>query len=241
MWVAVGMIGAAAVGGVVASKAAGKAAKATTGAARTQAESEQQALDYLKSREEMPLQIAGGAMERLGGVYGLPGGVGDQQALIEQARTSPMYGAIMGGQQAGEEAIMRRAGMTGGLRSGGVQEALYDYNTRLQQQALQSAYGEQLGGLQYLTGRMPGGEAGIAGAMTGIGSTLAGGQLGAAKAGQAGTANLLGIGGAAYQELGGYQGIRDIGTDIYGRFSSPTTPAPPPPRYLDPSSAGGWI
>jgi hypothetical protein len=252
MWVAVGMIGAAAVGGVVASSAAKKSAQASTAAAQTQAASQQQsleyqqqALDYIKSKEAIPLQISQEALKRLGGIYGLPGGVGSQQQLIEQAQASPMYGAIMGGQQAGEEAIMRQAGMTGGLRSGNVQEALYDYNAQLQQQALQSAYGQQLGGLQYLSGMQPSGAgiqgavSGIAGTMEGIGGTLAGGQIAAAQAQQSGTANLLGLGGAVYQGLGGIQGIRDI----YGNITSPTAApaATTTPYYLNPSSAGGWI
>lgn len=195
------------------------AAGAATGAAQTQAQYQQQALDYLKGREQVPLEISGGALQQLGGLYGLPGGVGDQQAFIDQARQSPLYGAIMGGRQAGEEGIMRQAGMTGGLRSGNVQEALYDYNTQLENRALMGAYGEQLGGLQYLAGRQPGGAANIANLTAGIGTTLAGGQTAAAQAGQAGQANLLGLAGSAYQAAGGASGIWETGKDIYETVS----------------------
>lgn len=230
-------------GGITGSTAAG----AATGAAGTSAAYQQQALDYLKSREAMPLQISGGAMEQLGGLYNLPGGKADveggiarspgiptQQERIDLAMQSPMYGAMMGGRQAGEEAIMRQAGMTGGLRSGNVQENLYDYNTQLQNTALMSAYGgqiqeedrqlneyyNQLGGLQTLAGMQPGGAANIAQTMGNIGSTLAGGQTAAAQAQQSGVSNLIGLGGAAYQAVGGYEGIKDIGTDIYTTVAS---------------------
>lgn len=202
-------------GGITGSTAAG----AATGAAQTQAQYQQQALDYLKGREQVPLEISGGALQQLGGLYGLPGGVGDQQTLIDQARTSPLYGAIMGGRQAGEEGIMRQAGMTGGLRSGNVQEALYDYNTQLENRALMGAYGEQLGGLQYLAGMQPGGAAGIAGMMTGMGGTLAAGQTAAAQAEQVGTANILGLAGSAYQAAGGASGIWETGKDVYETVS----------------------
>lgn len=202
-------------GGITGSTAAG----AATGAAQTQAQYQQQALDYLKGREQVPLEISGGALQQLGGLYGLPGGVGDQQAFINQARQSPLYGAIMGGRQAGEEGIMRQAGMTGGLRSGNVQEALYDYNTQLENRALMGAYGEQLGGLQYLARMQPGGAAQIANLTAGIGTTLAGGQTAAAQAQQTGTANLLGLGGALYQAAGGVSGIIDTAKDIYETVS----------------------
>ena len=205
-------------GGITGSTAAG----AATGAATTQAAYQQRALDYLKSREAVPLEISGGALQQLGGLYGLPGGVGDQQAFIDQARQSPLYGAIVGGREQGEEAIMRRAGMTGGLRSGNVQEALYDYNTQLENRALMGAYGEQLGGLQYLAGMQPQGAAGIAGMTAGIGGTLAGGQIAAAQAQQAGTANLIGLGGSLYQAAGGASGIwetaKDVGTEVMSWF-----------------------
>ena len=198
----------------------GKSAAGTaTGAAQTAAGYQQQALDYLKSREQVPLEISGGALQQLGGLYGLPGGVGSQQTFIDQARQAPLYGAIMGGRQAGEEGIMRHAGMTGGLRSGNVQEALYDYNTQLENRALMGAYGEQLGGLQYLAGMQPQGAGAIAGLTAGIGTTLAGGQAEAAQARETGTANLIGLGGAAYQAVGGASGIWETGKDIYETVS----------------------
>ena len=145
-------------------------------ASRMQAGYQQDALDYMKEREALPQQFREGALTQLGGLYGLEGGEGSQQTLIDQARRSPMYSAIMGGQAAGEDAIMRNASMTGGLRSGSTQGALTDYGSQLQNQALLQSYNQQLGGLQGMA-NMPSNSGAIAGAMGGIGQTLAQGQV----------------------------------------------------------------
>ena len=103
----------------------------------------------------------------------------------------------MGGQEFGEEAIMRNAGMTGGLRSGNVQGNMYDYNTQLQNQALLSSYNEQLQGLTGLAG-LPSNSSEIGGYMSNIGQTYAQGVIGKGQADadrnqQTGN-NLMGIG-----------------------------------------------
>lgn len=158
------------------------AASAATGAAGTAASYQQQAIDYLKQMGAYPLA----AQQQMAQVYGLAGTPEEQQAALTGLQQTPYYTGIMGGKAAGEEAIMRQAAMTGGLRSGNVQEALYDYNAQLERQALQSA----LGGLSGLAG-MSTYAGDIAGGMAGIGSTLASGQMQAAKAEQAGTGALL--------------------------------------------------
>jgi hypothetical protein len=149
--------------------------------------------------------IVGGAVQTATGAAmaqptGEPFG---QQDLIQQARTSPLYGAMMGGREAGEEAIMRRAGATGGLRSGNVQEAMYDYNTQLQNQALLQSYNQQLQGLQGLAG-LPSYAPQIASGMAGVGQTLGAGITGA------GTSRAQGqvASGQAWQQ--GLQGISNI-------------------------------
>jgi hypothetical protein len=106
----------------------------------------------------------------------------------------------MGARGAGEEAIMRGAGATGGLRSGNVQEALYDYNVGLQNTALTQAYSQQqaeedrslrelrgLAGLETGTGQ-------IAQTIGDIGRTEAMGITGAAQARQQGMQNLMNLG-----------------------------------------------
>ena len=57
--------------------------------------------------------------------------VGGQQELIDYARQSPLYAAIMGNLRHGEDSITRNAAATGGLRSGGVQENLASLNIDL--------------------------------------------------------------------------------------------------------------
>lgn len=167
-------------------------------AADVQAQSQMEALEYLKQTEAIPQQFREGALTQLGGLYGLEGGAGDQQALIDRARTSPLYQSIMGGQQAGEQAIMRQAGATGGLRSGNVQGAMYDYNTQLQNQALLESYNQQLSGLTGMA-QLPSMAPQIASGMAGIGQTQAQGITASAQAQQAsqqqGWGNVLGLAG----------------------------------------------
>lgn len=204
------------------------AADAATQAAQTQAAYQQQALDYLKEREAVPQALRESSLQKLGWLYGLnrpyfdwndPEGSMDlvdeydkfmseykpsQDQIIEEAMASPLYQSLIGGREAGEEAIMRQAGSTGGLRSGNVQSNLYDYNTQLENQALLNAYNQQLAenqqqlsgltGLSGLQSYAPQISSGI----SGIGTTLAQGQTAAAQAQQAaqqqGINNLFGAG-----------------------------------------------
>lgn len=178
-------------------------------ASQIQADYQTKALEYLKETEKLPQEFREGALSQLAGLYGVPGGTGGalpgQQERIDLALQSPVYNAIMGGQKAGEEAIMRQAGATGGLRSGNVQENLYDYNTQLQNQALSQAYNQQItdeqrkiAGLQGL-GQLPSGAGQIAGMTAGIGQTLGQGIVGAEQSQQAsnqqGWGNLMGLAG----------------------------------------------
>lgn len=191
------------------------AASAATSAAGTAASYQQQAINFLKQMAANPLA----AQHNLAGIYGLPGGTGSQAKTIAAAKASPLYKNIMSGLDVGEDAIMRNAAATGGLRSGNVQYNLADYGTRLSNEALSQAYGQQLSGLQGLAGL--GTYSGdIAGLTSGIGSTLAAGQTAAAQAQQSGTGNLIGLGGAIYQGLGGYQGISDIAGGIADTIGS---------------------
>lgn len=154
--------------GLTDTKEAGDAAKK---AAAITAGAQQEGLDYLKGEEALPRQLREGALSQLGGLYGLEGGTGSQQQLIDQAMRSPMYTAIMGGQEAGEEAILRNAGATGGLRSGNVQAALATQATQLQNQALSQSYNQQLQGLQGMSG-LPSYARDIASGTAGIGRTF---------------------------------------------------------------------
>jgi hypothetical protein len=177
--------------------AAEVAAGASERAAGTAASFQREALDYLKEREALPREVSEAALTGLAGVYGLPGGEGDQQALIDRAIESPLYQGIIGGREAGEEAILRSAAATGGLRSGDVQTALYDYNTQLENKALLESYNQQLQGLTGLAG-LPSMAPQIAQQTGQIGQTLAQGQVAGAQALQTGEQNqmqnILGLG-----------------------------------------------
>lgn len=225
--------------------------------AELQASYMQEALDYLRTGEMIPQFLRGGAMAQLGGLYGLqlpeemrryeiPGREGvpitgeypaiTQEDIISRAIASPLYGALMGGQEAGEEAILRSAAATGGLRSGNVQEALYDYATQLQNRALLEAYQQQLGGLTGLAGLSTMAPQ-IATQTTEIGRTLAAGEVARQHMEQAQQqqmlSGLLGIaslplaggettvGGELLSGLGGLasKGISAAGEFIGGMFS----------------------
>ena len=187
-----------------------KAAEASMLASETAVGYQREALDYLKEREELPSEIRDLSLSKLAGLYGLsrPEGVegvegeaplpfGDRSAFIESVKESPLYTSILSGREAGEEAILRGASATGGLRSGGTSEALYDYNVNLENQALLSAYDRETSGLQRLSG-LPSYAREIAGGTAGIGETLGGGILGAAQgelaAKNMGFNQLLGLG-----------------------------------------------
>jgi hypothetical protein len=159
------------------------AADAARDAANVQAAAQREGLNYLKEADEIPRQFREGALGMLGGLYGLDGGTGSQQALIDQAKASPLYASIMGTQEAGENAIMRNAAATGGLRGGNTQGALTDYGSQLANQALLTSYQDQLSGLQGLAG-LPSNASQIASQMSNIGATQAGGITAAANARQ---------------------------------------------------------
>ncbi len=184
------------------------AAKASIEGSEIAAQGQREALEYLKETEAIPQQFREGALQALGGAFGLEGGTGSQQAIIDRAQESPLYQAILGGQQAGEESILRNAAATGGLRSGNVQSNLYDYNTQLQNKALLESFNQQMTGLQGL-GQLPSNANAIASGMAGIGDTLAQGQIAAGQAQQAGQ----------QQSFGNVMGLAGLGLGAAAMFS----------------------
>lgn len=171
------------------------AADAAKQAATTAAQAQMEELEYYKEINKLPQQYKEEALTELRNLAFEPGA---QENMIEKIKQTPMYQQVMGSRKAGEEAVMRAASTTGGLRSGNVQEALYDYNVNLENQALQQGYGQQMAGLQQLAG-IPTNTAQIGQTIGDIGQTIAQGQLGAAQSRQQGTQNIanvaLGIGG----------------------------------------------
>ena len=209
-WIAVAIGGGALIGGVTSYLGADSAADASISAANTQAAAQMEALNYLKETEELPQELREEALKGIAGAYGVEGGEGSQQELINRAISSPLYGSIMGGKEAGEESILRNASMTGGMRSGNVQANLYDYNVQLENSALLQAYNQQMQGLQGLAG-LPSNANQIAQYTAGIGQTQAQGQVAAGQAMQQG-----------YQGIGNnVMGVANLGIQAYaaGMFS----------------------
>jgi len=181
-----------------------KAAAATQQAANVAAQAQQQGMGIMQQEADLMNQYRQPALAGLSQYFMQPQ---DQAAMIEEARMSPLYQAIMGTRRGGEDAIARNASMTGGLRSGNTNAAMYDFNTQLENKALLDSYNAQLGERDFRVSGM----AGLAGLpsyapqlaemTSGIGMTQAQGIQGAAQAreiaGQNRSNNILGLAGSA--------------------------------------------
>jgi len=201
-----------------AEKASNSAAATSSDAqirgAEIAAASARDGLNYLKEREQLPRQFSEGALNQLGGIFGLQGG--DPNA-DQNLQANPLFRATMGQIPQQEEAILRNQSATGALpgalRSGGTDMMLAD-NQRMN---TLSAYQNAMGGLQGLAG-LPSNANQIAAATAGIGQTLgqgvsgagqtlAQGQIAGANARQQGIGNTLGMGMNALA-LSGFSDIR---------------------------------
>ncbi len=173
--------------GITDSDAGQQAAQASTDASQVQAGYVQDALDFTKEQAVLPTKGRDLGLTGLIDYYSSPSG---QQALIDRVQSNPLYQHQL---QAGEEAVLRSASATGGLRGGGSISDVANYSSNLLNQAVQN----QLAGYQGLSGLNTNANQ-IAGLTTGIGQTLAQGQTAAAQAQiqaqQANASNLLGVG-----------------------------------------------
>lgn len=190
------------------SKAASQSADASVQAANVQAEAQREALAYLKETEEIPQQFREEALTKLGGIFGLDSGEGSQAEFINSLKNTPLYKSIVNTKREGEEAILRNASATGGLRSGSVQENLYDYNTQLEVDALLQSYNQEISGLQGLA-NLSTDSSSIADLISSIGTTQAQGITAAAQALQTGTQN----------QINNLMGIGQLGLSAYSAFS----------------------
>jgi len=152
-----------------------KAAGAATAGAQISADAQREALAYLKETEKLPQALREGALSTIGGLYGF-GDVLPQDAA-DAIKGSETYKQVLGSRMAGEEAILRNASATGGLRSGNASDALARYNSELEQEA----FFQGLSGLQGLA-QLPSNANNIAATTAGIGNTLAQGQIAAGQA-----------------------------------------------------------
>ncbi|SDA11200.1 hypothetical protein SAMN03159476_00398 [Pseudomonas sp. NFPP05] len=177
-------------------------------AAEVQAQSQREALDYLKQTERLPQAYREGALQGLGAEYGFDSNGaygGDGMSIIQRAEASPFYQTAI---KRGEEGVLRNASATGGLRSGTTNENLAAVN----QNALMSAYANQLSGLQGMA-QLPSNANNIASAMSGVGQTMAQGIIGGAQssaaAQQANVNNAMGAGALALEGYNSYQTFSD--------------------------------
>lgn len=208
MWIAVGIIGAAVVGGVASSMAADKSADASKEAAATQAGAQREQLDYLKEVDALPREYREKALAELGNTYLGPEGFQYPEGrLLDQAKNSELFSML---QKEGSDAVLRGASATGGLRSGSASEALAD-NT---QRALMTAYQQEqqqfemgLQGVASLA-NLPLQTTNIANTMGAIGQTQAQGQV---AAGQAKAAGYQGVGTAVGQGIGNLAMAKGMG------------------------------
>jgi hypothetical protein len=164
---------------------------------QTSAAAQQQALDYLRQADQLPTGLRESALRSLGANYGIGYGADGSVtntggSITDRAMASPFYQAAV---QQGENSVLRNASATGGLRSGSTSENLAQVN----QNALLSAYNDQIAGLQGLSS-LPSNANNIAGYMSGIGNTLGQGQANYGNIigqGQINYGNTLGQGQAA--------------------------------------------
>lgn len=175
--------------------AAGYASDAAAGAAAAQLQAQREQLAYLKEVDALPREYREAALKKLNEMYNTPGG---GQQIISEAMQSPLYSAIMGGQKAGEQAILRNQAATGGLRSGSTQSNLVDFNTNLQNTALLTAYEDRTQGLKGLA-NLPSQSTNIATTIGNMGTTAAQGIQAQGQAFQQGLQGVTGAIGSGVQ------------------------------------------
>lgn len=135
----------------------------------TAANAQTQAMQYLQQADQLPSGLREQALKSLGQNYGIQYNADGTTSstggsITDRAMASPLYQAAV---QQGENSVLRNASATGGLRSGNASDNLAQVN----QNALVSAYNDQLSGLQGLSS-LPSNANTIAQYQAGIGNTL---------------------------------------------------------------------
>ena len=167
-----------------------QAGLAAEDAAAQQAAAQQAALDYYIKSNETAQGFREGGLTQLGALAGFDssgaytGDFSAQQALIDQAKSSPIYQSQLA---QGSEALARNANATGGLRQGGTVSDISNFESNL----LNQAYNQQLGGIQDLA-QLPSASAQTAQLMAAPGTTLAQGTIAGQQAQTTATGNVIG-------------------------------------------------
>lgn len=166
-------------GGLIKSKAAGKAAKAQTQAADAGIAEQRAAREELRKLLEPYVAAGGSSLQAQLDLLGLNGPEA-QQAAISAQEASPFFQDLA---RQGEDAILANASATGGLRGGNVQAALAQFRPQLLNQFINQQY-SRLGGLTTLGQNSA---AGVGAGNVDIASNISAllGERGAAQAGGA--------------------------------------------------------
>ncbi len=168
--------------GITDSKAGERAASASRDSSEIQALYQQEALDFMKQQAKLPTEIRDQALTNLQSFYM----GGDDSGFYDKITSDPMFQRQLVGM---EDAALRNASATGGLRGG---QSISDVS-KLQDQLVMNRLGgiQQLAGLDTSTNQ-------IAQIIGNIGQTKAQGLTAAAQAQAAGSqqnfGNLLGLG-----------------------------------------------
>ena len=132
-------------------------------------DAQREALEYLRMADLQPRTLREGALGTLGANYG----IGSSGSIMDRAMANPMYKQAI---QQGENAVLRNASATGGLRSGTTSENLAQVN----QNALIASYNDQIAGLQGLAA-LPSNANNIAAYSAGVGNAYGQGQVSSAQ------------------------------------------------------------
>lgn len=143
---------------------------------------QQEALDYLKDINQLPLEYRDQAMKQLMGFYS--GDPATQQAFIDKAKANPFYQSMI---QQGQEGVLRNAGAMGLSRSGTAATGL----ERSNQAVLQNFINQQLGGLQGFANSPVTGQ-GVASILQNMGATAGSAAMAGINAQQQQQGGLLG-------------------------------------------------
>lgn len=178
--------------GLTDSQAGARATRAGYGAMEA---AQREGLDYLKEVDKLPRQYRESAMTRLADIYGF-GDEGAQQSFYDNLSDDPFYAAIMDTLDSREDAFLRSQSATGDLRGGASVVGVGDVAQGTEQQALLSAYQNQLSGIQSLM-NLPDYTKDIYSGTVDIGDTVGRGKIAYGQAledaEQAGMDNLMGF------------------------------------------------
>ena len=252
-FVATAIVGSAVVGGVVASRSAGKAAQAqqeASGASideqRAQFAAMQRTLKpYVDAGTPALRQIASfsdvaqpalNEQQALNGMFGAEA----QQEAINRIEQSPLYLEQV---RQGENAILQQASATGGLRGGNIQAALAQFRPAVLSQMIENQY-SKLGGMAEFGGNAAQNLATM-GQASGAGVGAQGMNMASnignlnAQTGQAQAQAQLAKGQAWGNVAGSVGYLGGMGMQGFGPFASSATP--PPQSYVTVPGAPGAV